>query len=78
MVGQLLQRACQHQVRLNATAVVYDANRGLSPSRSLRSGVVGWIGTLLSLSPFFLSIFYPYLMLTLVLISNSWYQSVRD
>ena len=60
------------QVRLDAKAVVWDADRGSSPSRSLRSGVVGWIGTLLSLSPFFLSFIYPYLMLTLVLISNSW------
>ena len=48
-------------------AVVRDIDQGSSPSQSLRSGVVGWIDTLLSLS--FL-IFYPYLMLTLDLSSN--------
>ena len=40
-----------YQVRLDATTVVWDTDQGSSPFRSLRSGVVGWIGTLLSLSP---------------------------
>ena len=58
------------------TTVVWVADRGSSSSRSFRSGVVGWINTFLpSLLSYYLSIFYPYLMLTLDLSSNSWYQS---
>ena len=73
---KLLSRARQYKVRFDATTVVWDVDRGSSPSRSLCSGVIWWIGTLLSLSSL-LSIYllYPYHMLTLVGSSNSWYQS---
>mgnify|MGYP000252853044 CR=1 FL=1 len=44
--------------------MVWDADPGSSLSRSLRSGVVGWIGTLVSVSPFYciylLSLIYAY------------------
>ena len=60
----------QHQVRLDATTVVWYVDRGSSSSRSLLSGVVRWIGTVLSLSHFYLSIFYPYHMLALEHNSN--------
>ena len=75
VVSQILYQVRQHQVRLDATTVVWDADRGSSPSRSLCSGVVGWIDTLLSLSllSYYLSIFDPYLMLTLDLSSNIQY-----
>ena len=76
VMGQLLEQARQQQVRLDATTMVWDTDRGSSPSRSLRSRVVGWINTLfflsLSLHPYDLSIFYPYLMLTLDLSSNTY------
>ena len=51
--------------------LVYDVDQGSNPSPSLRLGVDRWIGTFLSLSPFYLSIFSPYHMLTLDHNSNT-------
>ena len=43
--------------------LVYDVDQGSNPSPSLRLGVDRWIGTFLSLSPFYLSIFSPIICL---------------
>ena len=55
---RLLLQACQYQVRLEATTMVWNINPNSSPSRSLRSEVVGWTVTLLSLSPIYFLIIY--------------------
>mgnify|MGYP007117645224 CR=1 FL=1 len=57
VVNKLLHQARQYQVRLDAMAMVWDADQGSSLSQSLHSGVVGWIDTLISLSPFYLFIY---------------------
>ena len=49
--AQVVINSCSKRTstRYDST-MVWDADQGSSPSRSLRSGVVGWINTLLSLS----------------------------